>query len=46
MREVLADLAVESAASTTLFLRLAAVVDAGETAFVRLAVAAAKFWVC
>jgi putative acyl-CoA dehydrogenase len=46
MREVLADLAVESEASTALWLRLARGVDAGEAAFVRLAVAAAKFWVC
>ena len=46
MREVLADLAVESEASTALFLRLARGIDAGESAFVRLAVAAAKFWVC
>ena len=45
MREVLADLAVESAAATTLFLRLARGVDEG-SAFVRLAVAAVKFWVC
>jgi putative acyl-CoA dehydrogenase len=46
MREVLADLAVESEASTALFVRLAQGIDAGESAFVRLAVAAAKFWVC
>src|SRR5882762_5702871 len=46
MREVLADLAVESEASTMLWLRLARGVDAGEAAFTRLAVAAAKFWVC
>jgi putative acyl-CoA dehydrogenase len=46
MREVLADLAVESAASTALWMRLARGVDAGETALTRLAVAAAKFWVC
>ncbi len=46
MREVLADLAVESEAATALFLRLARGVDDGEPAFVRLAVAAAKFWVC
>jgi putative acyl-CoA dehydrogenase len=46
MREVLADLAVESAASTALFVRLARAIDDGESAFVRLAVAAAKFWVC
>ncbi len=39
-------LAVESEAATALFLRLAGAVDAGETAFLRLAVAAAKFWVC
>jgi len=46
MREVLADLAVESAASTALFVRLARAIDDGESAFLRLAVAAAKFWVC
>jgi putative acyl-CoA dehydrogenase len=46
MREVLADLAVESAAATALWTRLAGGIDAGETAFTRLAVAAAKFWVC
>ncbi|HYU02367.1 MAG TPA: acyl-CoA dehydrogenase family protein [Jatrophihabitantaceae bacterium] len=46
MREVLTDLAVESAASTALFVRLARAIDDGESAFVRLAVAAAKLWVC
>jgi putative acyl-CoA dehydrogenase len=46
MREVLADLAVESEASTALFVRLARAIDDGESAFLRLAVAAAKFWVC
>jgi putative acyl-CoA dehydrogenase len=46
MREVLADLAVESEASTALLVRLAAAVDAGESAFLRLAVAASKFWIC
>ncbi|MGY1822547.1 acyl-CoA dehydrogenase family protein [Geodermatophilus sp. SYSU D00079] len=46
MRNVLADLAVESEAATALAVRLAAAVDAGESAFLRLAGAAAKFWVC
>ena len=46
MQNVLADLAVESEAATALAVRLAAAVDAGETAFLRLAGAAAKFWVC
>ena len=46
MRAVLADLQLEVEAATALSLRLAAAVDAGERAFVRLAVAAAKFWVC
>ena len=46
MRNVLADLAVESEAATALADRLAAAVDAGETAFLRLAGAAAKYRVC
>jgi putative acyl-CoA dehydrogenase len=46
MQNVLADLAVESEAATALAIRLAAAVDAGESAFLRLAGAAAKFWVC
>jgi putative acyl-CoA dehydrogenase len=46
MQNVLADLAVESEAATALSIRLAAALDAGETAFLRLAGAAAKFWVC
>jgi putative acyl-CoA dehydrogenase len=46
MQNVLADLAVESEAATALAVRLAAAVDAGETAFLRLAGAAAKFLVC
>jgi putative acyl-CoA dehydrogenase len=46
MQNVLADLAVESEAATALAIRLAAAVDAGERAFLRLAGAAAKFWVC
>src|SRR3954471_15648942 len=46
MQNVLADLAVESEAATALAVRLAAAVDDGEQAFLRLAGAAAKFWVC
>jgi putative acyl-CoA dehydrogenase len=46
MQNVLADLTVESEAATALGIRLAAAVDAGEQAFLRLAGAAAKFWVC
>jgi putative acyl-CoA dehydrogenase len=46
MQNVLADLAVESEAATALGIRLAAALDGGETAFLRLAGAAAKFWVC
>jgi putative acyl-CoA dehydrogenase len=46
MQNVLADLAVESEAATALGVRLAAALDAGESAFLRLAGAAAKFWVC
>ncbi|WP_427165615.1 acyl-CoA dehydrogenase family protein [Streptomyces sp. C1-1] len=48
MRNVLADLAVESEAATTLALRLAAACDDGgeqERALLRLAVPAAKYWV-
>ncbi|MBM7088533.1 acyl-CoA dehydrogenase family protein [Streptomyces sp. S12] len=48
MRNVLADLALESEASTTLALRLAAAYDDGgeqERALLRIAVPAAKFWV-
>ncbi|MGW0087470.1 acyl-CoA dehydrogenase family protein [Streptomyces sp. NPDC003328] len=48
MRNVLADLALESEAATTLALRLAAAYDEGseqERAFLRLAVPAAKYWV-
>jgi putative acyl-CoA dehydrogenase len=46
MRAVLADLAVESEAASLLGMRLAHAVDSGESAFLRLAVGAAKFWVC
>jgi putative acyl-CoA dehydrogenase len=52
MTNVLADLAVESEAATTLALRLAAATDAAfagdeaERAFRRLALAIGKYWVC
>ncbi|WP_158865077.1 acyl-CoA dehydrogenase family protein [Leifsonia sp. AG29] len=50
MTAVLADLALESEAATTLALRLARAHDAdaseSEVAFRRLATAAAKYWVC
>ncbi|MEU7060643.1 acyl-CoA dehydrogenase family protein [Streptomyces sp. NPDC046197] len=48
MRNVLADLALESEAATTLALRLAAAYDDGgeqERAFLRIAVPVAKYWV-
>jgi putative acyl-CoA dehydrogenase len=45
MRNVLADLALESEAATTLMLRLAGAVDRDEAAFKRLAVAVGKYWV-
>jgi putative acyl-CoA dehydrogenase len=52
MRNVVADLSVESEAATTLALRVAGAVDraqrgdAGERAFLRLATAVGKYWVC
>ncbi|WP_034273993.1 acyl-CoA dehydrogenase family protein [Actinospica robiniae] len=52
MRNVLADLALESEAATTLALRLAGAVDRSargsetERAFLRLATAVGKYWVC
>ncbi|WP_405939673.1 acyl-CoA dehydrogenase family protein [Streptomyces sp. NBC_00726] len=52
MRNVIGDLAVESEAATTLGLRLAGAADraqrgdAGERAFLRLATAVSKYWVC
>jgi putative acyl-CoA dehydrogenase len=46
MLAVLADLAVESEAATTLMVRLAAAIDNEETAFKRLALAVGKYWVC
>ena len=46
MRNVLADLSLESEAATALAIRLAGAVDRGEPAFRRLAIAIGKFWVC
>ncbi|MGI5520232.1 isovaleryl-CoA dehydrogenase [Micromonospora sp. CA-259024] len=52
MRNVLADLTVESEAATILMMRLAGATDrsargdASETAFKRLALAVGKYWVC
>ncbi len=46
MRNVLADLALEGEAATALMVRLASAVDAGEQPFLRLALPAAKYWVC
>jgi putative acyl-CoA dehydrogenase len=45
MRNVLADLAVESEAATLLAMRLARACDEGDRSFARLAVAASKYWV-
>ena len=46
MRNVLADLCVESEAATLTALRLARAYDRGEDAFARVATAVAKYWVC
>jgi putative acyl-CoA dehydrogenase len=46
MRQVLADLAVESEAATLTMLRLAAAYDAGDETFSRLATAVGKYWCC
>ena len=46
MQNVLADLALETEAATTLGMRLAHAVDEGDTAFSRLGVALGKYWVC
>jgi putative acyl-CoA dehydrogenase len=46
MRNVLADLCVESEAATLTALRLARAYDREEAAFARLATAVAKYWVC
>jgi putative acyl-CoA dehydrogenase len=45
MRNVLADLAIESEAATMLLMRIARAFDEGDRAFARLAVAAGKYWV-
>ncbi|GAA2813135.1 isovaleryl-CoA dehydrogenase [Saccharopolyspora taberi] len=46
MQAVLADLALESEAATSIGMRLAAAVDNGERDLLRLALPAAKFFVC
>jgi putative acyl-CoA dehydrogenase len=46
MRNVLADLAIESEAATVFALRVARAFDENDTAFARLAVAVAKYWTC
>ena len=51
MRNVLADLAIESEAATAFAMRVAGAVDrahadAGEAAFARIATAIGKFWLC
>jgi putative acyl-CoA dehydrogenase len=46
MRNVLADLAVESEAATVLAMRLARAYDEEDTAVRRLGTAVAKYWVC
>jgi putative acyl-CoA dehydrogenase len=46
MRNVLADLALESEAASTLGLRLAAAVDGGEAALLRIGTALGKYLVC
>ena len=46
MRNVLADLAIDSEAATILALRVARAFDESDTTFARLAVAIAKYWTC
>ena len=46
MRNVLADLALESEAATTAMMRLARAYDSEETPFRRLATAILKYWIC
>ena len=46
MRATLADLALEAEAALALTLRVARALDAGEAAFVRLATALGKYWIC
>jgi putative acyl-CoA dehydrogenase len=46
MRNVLADLVIESEAATTVAMRLAGASDRGEEALRRLGLAVSKYWVC
>jgi putative acyl-CoA dehydrogenase len=46
MRNVLADLCIESEAATLTAIRLAGAYDRGEAGFARIATAVAKYWVC
>jgi putative acyl-CoA dehydrogenase len=46
MQNVLADLAIDSEAATSLAMRLARAYDEEDTAFKRLATAVGKYWVC
>jgi putative acyl-CoA dehydrogenase len=46
MRNLLADLAIDSEAATILALRVARAFDENDAAFARLAVAVAKYWTC
>jgi putative acyl-CoA dehydrogenase len=46
MQNVLADLCVESEAATVTAMRLAGAYDRGERAFLRIATAIAKYWIC
>jgi putative acyl-CoA dehydrogenase len=46
MRNVLADLCVESEAATLTAMRLAGAYDRGEGAFARVATAVSKYWIC
>lgn len=46
MRNVLADLAVESEAATTLMMRIAGAYDRDESPFSRIATAIGKYWLC
>lgn len=46
MRNVLADLAIESEAATTLMMRIAGAYDRDESTFSRIATAIGKYWLC
>lgn len=46
MAAVIADLALESEAATALAMRLAAAIDAGERALLRIALPASKYYIC